>query len=213
MAKFFTIPTTTVVGLMLFVVAARGWVTPSDLLTAQKTSNAGSTLPTWQSERTTNDANDLVADTSRGRAGLERGLHQTNPGGREIGTGTGEQSTPQAWRFVDDPELLVPIYAARGRARWCTAPQEFVFCNRWTPGDPGATQRSSDPTPLRYSKALRQAEYRKGRVVHLYLPQQHGSSNAGLAAPATFDRVSMPYDRPLHLRSASAWRMCSCGIW
>ncbi len=126
----------TVVGLLLFISPARGWAGNLPLM-PPKAAARDSALPTWSGGTLTE---------------LQHGQPEREPYQRTTGTlqgnGGWEQTVPPARRLVDEPDVLVPIYALRGRARWCTAPQEFVFCDHWMSADasmpqPGQSHRSS----------------------------------------------------------------------
>ncbi len=133
MARSFIRTTTTVIGLMLLAFAARGWMKPGDPLPGQEAGGGDTTLRARQSWEHTIDASARsTADASLALAELGS-VHHEDLHGPEVGSvGTGQSASHPRW-FLDDPELLVPAYAVRGRARWCNAPDEFVFCNHWTP--------------------------------------------------------------------------------
>ncbi len=137
MTNSLTAPMSTIIGLLLFVFPARGRAGTPPLAPPQAAAR-DNTLPTW-SGRT------LTELQQHGQP--EREPYQKTTGALQE-NGRWQQTVPPARRLVDEPDVLVPIYALRGRARWCTAPQEFVFCDRWMSADasmpqPGQSHRSS----------------------------------------------------------------------
>ncbi len=120
----------TVIGLLLFVIPARGSAGNPPFV-PPKAAARDSALPTWSGTLT--DSDRPLAELQQ-HTQLERVPYQEIAGARQGNSGWEETIAP-ARRLVDESDGLVPIYALRGRVRWCTAPQEFVFCDRWTSAD------------------------------------------------------------------------------